>query len=320
MALYDKPNLLSLIILGVVVAVAATFGLVTYKQRPETAHFDVNPDYEFAFDFDNISVIVDLNKHLKEISGMAPSFAGGDLLYGVQDEDGILFSINARTGDSEEIFKFGKDRDYEGVARTDTAIYVLEQDGDLFEIRYPIPTNDDYEAEKIETQFSYVNNTEGVSFDRGEGALLIVPKERQLNPGDTDSRHGIYRFDLKSKRLNQRPEYYVDEYELGQAVYGKLSRYNLKPSGIAVDPLTDDIFVLAHVGKVLVIINRESEIQHVEILDDNIFQQPEGITFNEAGDLFISSEGKSGKAVVATFRRRAGTPSAEGEIKNDGNE
>ena len=63
--------------------------------------------------------------------------------------------------------------------------------------------------------------------------------------------------------------------------------------------------VIASVGNIMVVIDRNSEIKHIELLKEKTFTQPEGITFNENGDLFISSEGRGGKAVIVTFRRRA---------------
>ena len=298
----ERPNLISILILVVVVLLAGGYGFVTYTQRPEMNSFDVDEDYAFDFDFSRASRIVDLPKDLEEISGLTAWTRPNEVL-AVQDEDGELFVVDVSTGKITLNFKFGKDRDYEGIARDNDSIYVLEKDGDIHWIQYRDSLTE-YDAEKLETSFSYRNDTEGICFDDRTGTLLIVPKEQELNPGDdADNRRGIYTYDLQRRELTPQPTYYIDEFEVGEAIYGKQSRYRIKPSGVAVDPITGDIYVVASVGNILVVIDRESNLKHIELLDEDIFKQPEGITFNEDGDLFISSEGRGGKGIVATLLR-----------------
>jgi uncharacterized protein YjiK len=181
---------------------------------------------------------------------------------------------------------------------------VLERDGDVHRLKY-VPGVEKYSADKIETDFSYRNDTEGICYDWRTNSLLIVPKEQELNPQDDKHRHGVYAVDLATGKMDPQPRFYIDEYAIGKAVYGKGQPHRIKPSGVAVDPLTGDIYVIASVGNIMVVIDRNSEIKHIELLKEKTFTQPEGITFNENGDLFISSEGRGGKAVIVTFRRRA---------------
>ncbi|MEL7162910.1 MAG: SdiA-regulated domain-containing protein, partial [Bacteroidota bacterium] len=303
MSLLEKPNLLSLLILGFVVLVAGGYGVVTYTQRPEMEHYAVDPEYGFGFDFDRPDRVVTLPKDLQEVSGLAP-WRGEDEVLAIQDEDGEIFVVNANSGNVTENFKFGKDRDYEGIARLYDSLYVLERDGDVHQVTYREGV-DELDSKKLETDFIYRNDTEGICYDPATGHLLIVPKEQELNPqvGD-DARRGIYAFDLTTRELTPQPAFFVDEYAIGNAVYGTRKRYNIKPSGVAVDPVTEHIYLLASVGKIMVVIDRESEIKHIELLREKVFGQPEGITFNASGDLYISSEGKGGQAILAVYRRQ----------------
>ena len=302
MSMFNKPNLLSLLILGGIVLIAGGYEMATYTQGSDLEHFPVDMEYDFPFNFDQPDMVVDLPKNLKEISGLAPWRAEDEVL-AVQDEKGKLFIINTNTGKVKRKLSFGKDRDYEGVARNGDDIYVLEQDGDIYHISY-MDGKEAYKAKKMKSSFSYRNDTEGIGLDPITGYLLIVPKEKELNPADKGiHRHGIYGFNLTDSILAPQPLFYVDELEVGEMVYGKTARYRFKPSGIAVDPITKDIYVLASVGKILIVINRHSEIKHIELLKEKIFRQPEGLTFNKTGDLFLSSEGKSAKGIVATFKR-----------------
>ena len=301
MSLLEKPNLISLLILGGVVIIAGGYGLITYTQGPEMEHYDVDADHEFSFDFERPSNSVDLPGDLEEISGLASWFVEDDVI-AVQDEDGILFVVDTQTGNVKSDFKFGKDRDYEGLARVDSMVYVLERDGDIHHLKYQ-PGQEEYESKKLETDFSYRNETEGICYDERTNSLLIVPKDQELNPQDEDYRHGVYALDLETEELEPQPRFYVDEFAIGEVVYGKRKPYKMKPSGVAVDPLTGDVYVIASVGNIMVVIDRESNIKQIELLKEKTLTQPEGITFNRAGDLFISSEGRGGKAVIVTFRR-----------------
>ncbi|MEO0733926.1 MAG: SdiA-regulated domain-containing protein, partial [Bacteroidota bacterium] len=272
----------------------------------------VDRDYGFAFDFDQADRIVTLPNDLQEISGLAPWRQDHEVL-AIQDEDGEIFVVNATSGKVIRSFKFGKDRDYEGIARHKDTLYVLERDGDIHRVNYREGLNK-VDSEKIETDFSYRNDTEGICYDPVTGNLLIVPKEEELNPQESDvSRRGVYSFDLTSHRLYPQPIGYVDEYAVGEAIFGSRKPYHIKPSGVAVDPITEDLYVLASVGKIMVVIDRESEIKHIELLREKVFGQPEGITFNASGDLYISSEGRGGEAVLAFYRRQKPDQEAPGK-------
>ncbi|WP_116108256.1 SdiA-regulated domain-containing protein [Lewinella sp. IMCC34191] len=301
--IWERPNLISVIILVVVLAIGGAYVAFTVSQRPETESFTVDDDYFFPFNFDRLDVVSRLDHKLDEISGMSMGYKP-DEIFAIQDEEGILFLVNAATGETIQTIAYGQDLDYEGVARVGDVIYVLEADGDLHYFPY---SEDITEAvsQKIETRFSYRNDTEGICFDSLSNTLLIAPKEQQLNPADDNTtRRGIYSFDLQTMDMLDQPSYYVDELEIGQIVYGGNREYVFRPSGVAVDPITQDIFVLSSVGNVLVVIDRDSEIKHVELLETGTFRQPEGLTFSPAGDLYISSEESSaGNGIIATLTR-----------------
>lgn len=308
MSLLEKPNTISLFILAGVVLIAGGYGVVTYTQGPELEHYDVDVDYDFGFNFERPERVAKLPKDLKEISGIT-QWKNPQEVLAIQDEDGEIFVVGTESGDIRQTFKFGKDRDYEGIARQNDTIFVLERDGDVHRMTY-VEGVDEFDSKKIETDFSYRNDTEGICYDERTNSLLIVPKEQELNPGDEDYRRGIYALDLTTNRFEPQPRFYVDEFAVGEVVYGKRKPYKIKPSGVAVDPLTGDIYVIASVGNIMVTIDRESDIKHIELLKEKTFTQPEGITFDEAGNLYISSEGRGGKGVIVTFRREEADPAA----------
>lgn len=301
--IWERPNLISVIILLVVLGIGGAYVLFTVNQRPEMESFTVDDDYFFPFNFDRLDHVTRLSNDLDEISGLTMAFAPGEL-FAIQDEDGILFRVNSESGESLQSIKFDKDLDYEGVARREDEIYVLEADGDIHFFRYGEDLTE-VESEKIETRFSYRNDTEGICYDSITNSLLIVPKEQELNLSEeTVRRRGIYTYDLTLGEMLAQPTYYIDELEVGQIVFQTNREYVIKPSGVAVDPITGDIFVISAVGNILVVIDRDSEVKHVELLEPRTFPQPEGIAFSPRGDLYISSEeSKGGNGIIATLIR-----------------
>ncbi len=309
--IWESPNLISVIILVVVLAIAAGYVVFTLNQRPETESFTVDDDYYFPYNFDRLDRVVKLPNELAEISGLCRGFAP-DEVFAVQDEIGTVFRVNSRSGELLQQIKFDKDLDYEGIARKDDDMYVLEADGDIHYFAYQ-DTAIEIPSRKLETSFSYRNDTEGICYDSITNTLLIVPKAQELNPqSDNESRRGIYTYDLRQAALNSQPTYYIDELEVGQIVFNTNRPYVVNPSGIAVDPLTGDIFVLSAAGHVLVVIDRDSQIKHVELLEKGTFGQPEGIAFGANGDLYVSSEGRGGRGIIATLSRK-GQPTTTDE-------
>ncbi|WP_116127433.1 SdiA-regulated domain-containing protein [Lewinella sp. IMCC34183] len=300
--LWEKPNLISVVILVVVLGIGVAYVAFTVRQRPETESFST-PGYFFPYNFDRLTRVVTLPEELEEISGLCRGVKAGEV-FAIQDEAGELFVVNAFTGIPSSRVAFDKDRDYEGVARHASEVYVLEKDGDLHYFVYQ-EGEEEIPARKLETDFSYRNDTEGICYDSLTNTLLIVPKEQELNGGfdEEDTRRGVYSYDINDGRLNPQPTYYIDQLEVGRIVFGSNREYIVKPSGIAVDPFTHDLYILSSVGNVLVVIDRESNILHVELLEKKTFAQPEGITFAENGDLYISSEGRGNNGIIATLTR-----------------
>jgi uncharacterized protein YjiK len=74
------------------------------------------------------------------------------------------------------------------------------------------------------------------------------------------------------------------------------------PSGIAIHPNTELVYILSSVGKLLVILTPNGSIHHIEKLNKEIHKQPEGICFEKDGTLWISTEGKGGTAKIFEFK------------------
>jgi len=71
------------------------------------------------------------------------------------------------------------------------------------------------------------------------------------------------------------------------------------PSGIAVHPSTHDIYIISTKGnKCIACYNHSGQLKSFEYLDKDLLPQPEGICFDAAANLYISTEGKHGEAAA----------------------
>ena len=79
-------------------------------------------------------------------------------------------------------------------------------------------------------------------------------------------------------------------------------KLHFKPSAATINPLTNELYILASVNKLLVVADRKGNVKDVYPLDPVTFNQPEGITFTPWGDLIISNEkGDEGSCYFFTF-------------------
>ena len=75
-----------------------------------------------------------------------------------------------------------------------------------------------------------------------------------------------------------------------------------RPSAIGIHPLTNKLFVVSGMEKLLFVFDMSGNIEFIEKLDPDIFNQPEGITFLKNGDMLISNEDKkNNKPTIVRF-------------------
>jgi uncharacterized protein YjiK len=236
----------------------------------------------------NIADKWDLPEILNEISGIA--YMSDQRIAAVQDELGKIFIYNTQQHKIEKEILFGPSGDYEGIALVGTTAYILRSDGTLFEV-HEFNSAKNPEVKQHNTHLTAEHDVEGLCYDAKGKRLLLAIKSSETHTKDYK---GIYAFDLASKKLASDPVYKID---LTNKAFGKnkKKKSGTNPSGIAIHPTTQDIYITSASGpKLLVLDYNSGNIKYVYELDDSEFQQPEGITFSNKGELFISNEGGKG--------------------------
>jgi uncharacterized protein YjiK len=269
--------------------------LTACSQGNNTNTLFERPGYKFPYDLAEPDKSWKLADALYEISGL--SYIDSQRLACVQDENGIIYIFNLISGKIEREIDFGDNGDYEGIEIIENDAWVLKSNGTLFKVKDYLQTTLP-NVKKHPTVLTDKNNAEGLAYDPVNKNLLIACK------GDPfmDDRKGsgykaIYSFDLETKLIDTEPFLLIPE---------KIIKYynsdaTFKPSGIAIHPVTGNVYILGSVGKLLLVFSRMGEMLAVIHLNPKIFTQPEGICFSPDGTLYISNEGAGQEGTILRF-------------------
>ena len=284
------------------------------QNKNESTENSIAPDYQL----DLPDTVWQLPAELREISGLA--IFNETTIAAVQDEDARIYLLDNSSGKTISIHDFGPKGDYEGIAMVDSTAWVLKSNGNLYRVenfRQPHPV-----VTKYKTPLSAANNAEGLAYDPETHSLLIACKGKpNLEKGEKyEGFKAIYSFDLDELRLRTTPAYLIDLSVIEAfRARGAIREFYIKatkksglisdalffePSGIAIHPQNNHLYVISHTAKLLLVISREGNIADIKMLPPRLFNQPEGICFANDGTLYISNEGGKGSASILRFKPR----------------
>jgi uncharacterized protein YjiK len=242
---------------------------------------------------------------LEEISGM--SYFGKGLIACVQDEEGKVFLFNHKTQKIDRVIRFAKPGDYEGIATVNNLIYVAQSNGDIHNFEL---TESDQPANLnvYHTILKKDNNVEGIAYDFNQNKLVLACKGDAGVKGKNRKGKAFYLYDLEKMKMVKKPAFTITKSKIKKYLEEhkdfeyEENRINFKPSGIAVHPKNGLYYIIASVGKLLLITNQIGEIKGSIPLDPRLFGQPEGICFAPNGDMFISCEGQGDRGFILKFK------------------
>jgi uncharacterized protein YjiK len=224
------------------------------------------------------SKYVSLPKVLNEVSGLC--YLNDSSLACVQDEQGIIFILDINSGEIEEEIYFKTKGDFEGIAKVGESFFVLESNGTLYQVSGTGERKFKFPSKGVEF--------EGLCYDKHNERLLLACKQDK----GKDRHIKLFAFDLQKKKHIKEPVLKLKKNNVHE---------NFKASGIAIHP-NGDIFLVSSVAKSLLQLSSTFDVINVAELNPFIFHQPEGICFNNEGDMFISNEKNDGVANVLNFK------------------
>jgi uncharacterized protein YjiK len=235
-----------------------------------------------------------LGKHLHEISGMA-WVAEKNMILAENDERGDIFLVDFKNKDDGFAkIKFGGKGDYEDIVHSDNADYLLVSLGGIVQV--VIKDSSVASTMEYNLEIGGTNEFETLYRDAEDHSLIMLCKQCAH---EKDKIRSAYRFDLKTHQFSPEPVYSIDIESIRQMLSDEKAEF--KPSAAAINPITKKVFIVASVGKLLVVTDKKGTVEQVFKLDETLFNQPEGITFAPNGDLYISNEGGEGIATILKF-------------------
>jgi len=272
-------------------------------------------DFTFPYELNSPDKRWQLPASLLEISGL--SYIDETRLACVQDEKGNIYIYNLKNSEVEKKIDFSGDGDYEGLEVIGDDAWVLKSNGNLYEVK-------DYLKEELpsvvkhSTPLSKKNDSEGLAFDPVEQQLLLACKGHPfLDEAEGKEFKAVYGFSLQTKQLNTNPflliemdtiKYYKNYNTMARLGVELLAYFDsskgdvsFQPSGIAIHPITGNIYVIGSVGNLLMVFTREGRMLAMIKLRSKYHAQPEGICFSPDGTLYISNEGDGGDATILKF-------------------
>lgn len=233
----------------------------------------------------------------------------------VQDERGVVFFYDFLNSKIIRNVRFNEDGDYEDLVIVNKELFVLRSDGSLFQLNFN--TDKVFKTNKIDTKVPSEDN-EGVCYDADSKKLLIACKGDIKNDKYKNKR-AVYSFELKSGLLSSNPFLVIDPKAIKRFVTDnkivvkkekkhvdsddeeKDIKVEFRMSAIGIHPVTKKIFILCSSDYLLCVFNRDGKPENIELLDPNLFNKAEGITFFPNGDLLVSNEGEKGKPTLLKF-------------------
>lgn len=222
---------------------------------------------------------------LLEISGISFNKGISDTIYAIQDEEGKLFRLSL--GNKKQYHgKFGKSGDYEDLSIVRDKVIILKSNGSLFSFPFTDAIYDEIDSVKEYSKILPEGEYEGMFGDEISGKLYILCKNCKVD--DNDNVTG-YIYGADGDELVLKGQFNIDVDPI-KPFSGKVKK-GLRPSALAKNPLTHEWFIVSAVNQLLVITDENWKVKAAYPLSGNTFNQPEGIAFDSAGNMYISNEG-----------------------------
>lgn len=260
--------------------------------EPATIH-ESPPGYNL-----NQPSVLKLPSALDEISGIV-YYPKDKSVLAINDEVGWLYKIYLKEDPDIQKWKYSNGADFEDLVLVDSVFYVLESNGNIIKFKFIRPDS--------------VARQEFIFPSTGSGEFEILyhyPQKNKLimlcKDCEIDDKNSLtaFSFDLDSMKYAPSPEFVIDIRKIEDLLDEKKLRF--KPSAAAIHPLTNELYIISSINKVIVISDLNGVPKKVFKISPKLYKQPEGLTFTSKGDLIISNESADiGAANILFFKYKS---------------
>jgi uncharacterized protein YjiK len=249
-----------------------------------------------GYDFSTPDEKMELGKHLHEISGMS-YVPGRNVLLTENDEKGDIFVLDFKNKkDNEGRIKFGGKDDYEDIVYTDSAVYMLVSSGIIVKV---MTKDSSFATQDFVLPKEGKNEFEAMYMDADKKSLILLCKDCDHEKNEIRMAH---RFNLITNIFDAEPAYTIQIADIQKMLNDDKAEF--KPSAAGINPINGKLYIVASVGKLLVVADKNGKVEEVVKLDPVLYNQPEGMAFAPNGDMYISNEGGEGIATILKFNYR----------------
>ncbi len=234
--------------------------------------------------------IFKMPQELDEISGITFPSDRNDIIYAIQDENGVLYKYDFENGISKS-FKFAKRGDYEDVAVTDEYLIVLKSDGSLFTLILNDVVGDKEPKAQELKDILPKGEYEGMFADNAHRQLYVLCKHCS---GDKEAKKtsGYILTIATNGEIHQSGQFSINVKDI--ETVAKVEKIHFQPSALAKNKATNEWYILSSANNALVVTDSAWAVKAAYPLPKTSFRQPEGMVFDNAGNLYISNERANG--------------------------
>lgn len=235
-----------------------------------------------------------LDDDLEEISGIA--WDKGNMM-AIEDESSVIFEIEPETGKILAKQKFQKNRDIEDILIKHDTAWVLRSNGDLYRVSHFLA--DSSRTLIVNFPLEQSRDLEAIANLPDEPVIWVFCKVCEWDEGPEQV--SVFRFSIESMKFDIQPYRSIHRSVLKELLPEKWKKIKMQPSAAAYHPLTQELYLISSTGNWLMTLDQKWNPTSFHLLNPSLFKQPEGITFDEQGNLYISNEGVSGVANLLFF-------------------
>lgn len=240
---------------------------------------------DFQFDLLNPDKVFEMPDQLREISGIA--YSDESTMLCIQDEFGIIFKYDLQKEEVSGIIRFTDIGDFEDITIMGDTAYILRSDATIFSFNFK-----NFKGKYDQTIIPVsCLNSEGIYLTEGN-LMYLSCKDQSVN--NTINIRTLYSFPT-DRMYNSEVITNIDLNEINELfskLYPSIKKESIvfNPSAININPVTRELYILSASNRMIAIYSNH-KLKGLYPLPAEIYYKPEGLTFNEDGDMYISSEG-----------------------------
>ena len=295
---HNRVQAATALLLWLLLAVACGQQQKKRGHEPPQPSPPAQPDYNL-----NSPEVFRLPSVLDEISGIAFHQGRADTVYAEQDEEGRMFYFHPGDQTVGET-KFGKKGDYEDIQIFREQVIMLRSDGVLFS--FPLSGAVNKKVDGVQEQeLLPAGEYEGLYADDAGAKLYVLCKHCDEKTSKTTTGY-IFSFG-NNGMVQPAGSFVIDVTSIAEKAGDKKLKF--EPAALAWNQQNNQWYILSSVNKMLVTADSAWNIKKVYPLNPSLYNQPEGIAFDRAGNLYIANEkGNTGSATLLRIAHTQAEP------------